>query len=156
MHCFEGRQKVLTYTFFQVTDFFWLSGSIPGLGTSAGEGIGYPLQDSWAFLVAQLVKNPPAMWETWVQSLGWEDTLKKGKAIHSIFGSGEFHELYSPWIRKESDMTERLSLSQFKERRILKSFVCNVNEGITSLYSQFSFSSLFPMPITQPSPILFW
>ena len=40
--------------------------SIPGLGRPAGEGIGYPLQYSWAFLVAQLVKNPPAMQETWV------------------------------------------------------------------------------------------
>ena len=40
--------------------------SVPGLGTSAGEGIGYPLQYSWASLVAQLVKNPPAMLETWV------------------------------------------------------------------------------------------
>ena len=41
-------------------------GLIPGWGRSAGEGIGYPLQCSWASLVAQLVKNPPAMWETWV------------------------------------------------------------------------------------------
>ena len=55
---------------------------IPGLGRSAGEGIGYPLQYSWASPVAQLVKNPPAMQETWVQSLGWEDTLEKGKATH--------------------------------------------------------------------------
>ena len=47
--------------------------SIPGWGRSAGEGIGYPLQHSWASLVAQLVKNPPAMWVTWVRSLGWED-----------------------------------------------------------------------------------
>ena len=45
-------------------------GIIPGSGRSAGEGIGYPLQYSWASLVAQLVKNPPAMQETWVQSLG--------------------------------------------------------------------------------------
>ena len=44
--------------------------SISGLGRSAGEGIGYPLQYSWASLVAQLVKSPPAMWETWVRSLG--------------------------------------------------------------------------------------
>ena len=58
-------------------------GSIPGLGRSPGEGISYPLQYSWASLVAQLVKNPPAMWETWVWSLSWEDTLKKGKATHS-------------------------------------------------------------------------
>ena len=59
------------------------SGSISGLGRSPREGIGYPLQYSWAFLVAQLVKNPPAMWETWVRSLGWEDPLEKGKAAHS-------------------------------------------------------------------------
>ena len=52
--------------------------SIPGSGRSTGEGIGYPLQYSWAFLVAQLVKNPPAMRETWVRSLGWEDILEKG------------------------------------------------------------------------------
>ena len=58
-------------------------GSIPGLGRSAGEGIGYPLQYSWASLVAQLVKNAPAMWDTWVRSLGWEDPLEKGKATHS-------------------------------------------------------------------------
>ena len=56
---------------------------IPGSGRSAGEGIGYLLQYSWAFLVAQLVKNSSAMWETWVQSLGWEDPLKEGMATHS-------------------------------------------------------------------------
>ena len=61
------------------------SGLIPWLGGSAGEGIGYPLQYSWASHVAQLVKNPPAMWETWVRSLGWEDLLEKGKATHSSF-----------------------------------------------------------------------
>ena len=58
-------------------------GLIPGPGRSTGEGIGYPLQYSWASLVAQLVKNPPAMRETWVRSLGWEDPLEKGKATHS-------------------------------------------------------------------------
>ena len=56
--------------------------SIPGLGRSAGEGIGYPLQYSWAFLVAQLVKNPSTVRETWVRSLGGEDTLEKGTATH--------------------------------------------------------------------------
>ena len=55
--------------------------SIPGSGY--GEGIGYPLQYSCASLVAQLVKNSPAMRETWVRSLGWEDPLEKGKATHS-------------------------------------------------------------------------
>ena len=58
-------------------------GSIPGLGRSAGEGIGYPLQYSRASLVAQLVNNPHAVWETWVLSLGWEHPLEKGKATHS-------------------------------------------------------------------------
>ena len=56
---------------------------IPGLGRFTGEGIGYPIQYSWAFLVAQLVKNLLAMQETWVQSLGWEDPPEKVKATHS-------------------------------------------------------------------------
>ena len=55
--------------------------SIPGLGRSAGEGIDYPLQHSWASLVAQLVKNLPAMLETWVRSLNWEDPLEKGSPL---------------------------------------------------------------------------
>ena len=58
-------------------------GSIPGSGRSPGEGIGYPLQHYWASLVVQLVKNLPAMQETGVQSLGWEDPPEKGKATHS-------------------------------------------------------------------------
>ena len=57
--------------------------SITGSGRSTGEGTGYPRQFSWASLVAQLVNNLPAMWETWVRSLGWEDPLEKGKATHS-------------------------------------------------------------------------
>ena len=56
---------------------------IPGSGISSGERIGYPLQCCWASLVAQLVKNPPAMQETWVRPLSWEDPLEKGKATHS-------------------------------------------------------------------------
>ena len=51
--------------------------TIPGLGRSAREGIGYPLQYSWASLVAQMVKNLPAMPETWVRSLGWEDPQRR-------------------------------------------------------------------------------
>ena len=58
-------------------------GSIPGLGRPPGEEIGYPLQYSWTSLVAQLVKNLPAMQETWVQSLGWEDALEEVKATRS-------------------------------------------------------------------------
>ena len=56
---------------------------IPGLGRSAGKGIGYPLQYSWASPVAQLIKIPCAMQETCVHSLGWEDPLEKGKVTHS-------------------------------------------------------------------------
>ena len=58
-------------------------GSIPGSGRSPGEEIGYPLQCSWASLVAQLVQNLPAMQETWVQSLGPEDPLEEDMATHS-------------------------------------------------------------------------
>ena len=47
------------------------------------KGLGYPLQCSWPSRVAQMVKNPPAVWETWAQSLGWEDPLHTGKATHS-------------------------------------------------------------------------
>ena len=81
--------------------------SIPGLGRSTGEGICYPLQYSWASLVAQLVKNPCAMQETLVWFLGWEDPLEKGKVTHSsvlawrVHGAAEsqtrlsaFHFLY--------------------------------------------------------------
>ena len=56
---------------------------IPGSGRSPGQGIGYPLQYSWTSLVAQMVKNPPAMRETWVRSLGWEDPLEEGMETHS-------------------------------------------------------------------------
>ena len=56
---------------------------IPGLGSSPGEGTGYLLQYSWASLLDQMVKNPPAMQATWVRSLGWEDLLEEGMATHS-------------------------------------------------------------------------
>ena len=73
------------------------------MGRSSGEGIGYPIpiQYSWASPVAQLVKNPPAMQETWVPSLCWEDPLEMGKTIHS---SGY-----------DLDMTKQLSLSKISE-----------------------------------------
>ena len=57
--------------------------SLSGLRSFPGEGIGYPLQYSRPSLVAQMVKNLPAMWKTWVQSLGWEKPLEKGMATHS-------------------------------------------------------------------------
>ena len=67
--------------------------SIPESGRSPGEGIGYPLQYSWVSLMAKLVKNPPAMWENWVWSMGWEDPLEKGKAAHSSILAWRI-----PWI----------------------------------------------------------
>ena len=78
-----------------------------------GEGISYPLQYFWASLVAQLVKNPPSVRKTWVQSLGWEDPLEKGKAT-LVFWPGEFHGLYGPWDRKESDMTGFFPAHKFR------------------------------------------
>ena len=81
--------------------------SIPGLGRSAGEGIDYPFKYSYASLVPPLAKNPPARWETWVQSLGWEDSLEKGKATQSSIQAWRIR-----WTRQSMlDTTERRSLS---------------------------------------------
>ena len=70
---------------------------------------------SKAFLMAQLVENLPAMWETWVRSLGWEGLLQKGMATHSSILAWRipWTVLYCPWGHKESDTTEKLSLSCF-------------------------------------------
>ena len=70
-------------------------GSIPGLGRSPGEGIGHPLQYSWAYLVAQSIKNPSAMRKTCVQSLGYDDPLEEGIATDSSITAGE-----SPWTEE--------------------------------------------------------
>ena len=74
--------------------------SIPGSGRSPGEGIGYPLQYSRASLVTQLVKNWPAMWETWVWFLGWEDPLEMGMATHSSILAWRVPGLYSTCDRR--------------------------------------------------------
>ena len=72
--------------------------STPGSGRSTEEGIGYPLLYSWVSLVILLVKNPPAMQETWVWSLGWEDPLEKGKTTHSSILAWRIPwTVYSPW-----------------------------------------------------------
>ena len=67
-------------------------------------------------LVAQLVKNLPAVCETWVWFLGWEDPRRRGRLPTPVFCPGEFHGLYSPWGHKESDTTEWLSLSHLPPR----------------------------------------
>ena len=79
---------------------------------------------NWAFLVAQMVKNSPAMWEIWVWSLGWEDPMEKGTATHFSFWPGEFCGQRilagcSPWGSKESGTTERLSLSLWKSLQMV-------------------------------------
>ena len=85
-------------------------GSISGSGSFPGAGIPTPV--SWASLVAQLVKNPPAIWETWVQSLGWEDPLEEGMAAHSSFLPLE--SIWTEWqgtvhgVSKSQDATEHL------------------------------------------------
>ena len=76
------------------------SSSIPESGRSAGEGTGYPFPYSWASLVAQMVKNPPTMRETWVQSLGWEDPLEKGKATHSSILVWRIPQITDPGVAK--------------------------------------------------------
>ena len=90
--------------------------SIPGSGISPEEAIGYPLQYSWASLVAQLVKNPPAMWETWVRSLGWEDSPGERKGYPLQYSGLEISmDCIDSLGRKESDTTERPSL-HFKHK----------------------------------------
>ena len=68
--------------------------------------------------MAQLIKNLPAVWETWVQSLDWKDPLEKEAAAHTVFWPREFHGLYSPWGHKESDTTERLSHAHTMKKTI--------------------------------------
>ena len=86
-------------------------GSIPGSGRSAREGIGYPLQYSRASLVVQLVKNPPAMQKTWVNPWVGKIPWRRKRLPTPVFLPGEFQGLYSPWGCKESDTTEKISLS---------------------------------------------
>ena len=77
------------------------------------EGIGYPLQYSWASLVAQLVKNLPAMWETWVWFLGWEDPLEKGTASHSSILAWRI-----PWTHGVTKSQTRVSDLHFTSIKI--------------------------------------
>ena len=87
---------------------------IPRSGSSPGEGIGYPLQYSWASLVAQTVKNPPAMRETWVQSLGWEDPLEEGMVTHFSILAWRINPMdRGAWRAAAHGVSNRLSTSQY-------------------------------------------
>ena len=88
--------------------------SIPGLGRSAGEGTGYLLQSSWASRVAQLVKNPPAMWETWFDPWLGKILWRRERLPTPVFCPGEFHGLFRPWGCEESDTTEWLFTFHFR------------------------------------------
>ena len=96
-------------------------GLIPGSGRSPRGGKSYPLQYSWASLVAQLVKNPPAMWETWVQRLGWEDPLEKAKATHSSILAWR-----TPWTVQSMDRKELTKTEQTFFFYSLPSPKCNI------------------------------
>ena len=86
---------------------------IPGSGKFPGEGIGYPFQCSGASLVAQMVKNLPAMQETWVQSLGWEDALEEGMATHSGVPAWRIHMDRGAWWALVNRVTK--SQTQLKQ-----------------------------------------
>ena len=101
--------------------------SIPGSRKSAKEAIGHPLQYSWPSLVTQLVKNPPAMLETWVRSLGWEDPLERGKATHSSILAWRI-----PWTVS--------SMGSQRVRHDWATFTFSL-EATVSLISQFSNTS---------------
>ena len=111
------------------------SGLFPGLGRFPGEGISYPLQYSLASLVAQLVKILPAMQDTWVQSLYWENPLVKGEATHPVFWPGEFHGVANSQIR----------LSDFHFHFALLRWVVVINpsfQQLTSTKAKFSLTNV--------------
>ena len=85
--------------------------SIPGLGRSPVEGIGYPLQYSWASFVVQLVKNPPVMQVDLGSIPGLGRSRGEGKGYPLQYSGLDNSMDYSPWGRKELDTTEPLSLS---------------------------------------------
>ena len=116
------------------------SGSIPGSERFPGEGIGYPRQYSWASLVAQLVKNPPAMWESWVQSLGWEDPLEKGKATQSL----QCYGLENPMDYTVHGVTKsRTGLSNFHFQELLYIREMSVLSHVPNVFFQFVLACLW-------------
>ena len=98
-------------------------GSIPGSGRSPGEGRGYPIQYSWAFLVAPMVKNSRAMQETWVWSLGWEDPVEESMATHSSILAWRIPLNRGPWQATVHGVTKsrtQLSTAQHPDIYIIK------------------------------------
>ena len=87
--------------------------------------MGYPLQYSWASLVAQMIKSPSAMWEIWVQSLGREDPLKEGMATHSIILAWRIPTDRGAWqatvhgVAKSWTRLTKHSPQQFKRKNLM-------------------------------------
>ena len=118
---------------------------VPGLIPVSDNLLEIPTPAFWVYLVVQLVKNLPAMWETWVQSLVWDDLWGRDRLPTPVFWPGEFHGLDSPWGCKESDMTVRLSLlaSLLLSNQLLKDYVvCTINKALMFL----------PLPFPQTLP----
>ena len=103
---------------------------IPGSGRSAGEGVGYPLQYSLASLAVQLVNNSPAMWETWVWSLSWDDPLEKGKGYPLQYsGLENFMDCIvhgvaksQTWLRLSLHFSEKRPIPTFAPTKVFTSF----------------------------------
>ena len=108
--------------------------------------------------MAQLVINLPAVWETWVQSLGWKDPLETERLSTPVFWTGEFHELYSPWGRKESDTTERLSHTPLPPQGfiLLPKTECDVREVEFARCLRLRQSSLEPVAFRLPRVRVSW
>ena len=118
---------------------------MPGLGRSSGEGIDYPLQYSWASPVAQLLKNLPAMRETWVRSLGWEDPLEKKKSTHPGILAWRI-----PWTSVHGVAKSRTQLSDFHltigcSYIIIPHFTDDITEALKKICFSVSFI-LSPQP----------
>ena len=112
VHAAEGgvhsRHSISTWFGFPDSSVGKESACNAGSGRSAGKGIGYPLQYSWAYLVAQLIKNPPAMWETWFDPWVGKVPWRRETLPIPVFWPGEFHGLSGPWGSKS-----RTQLSDF-------------------------------------------
>ena len=111
------------------------SGLILVLGKFAREGIGHPLQYSWASTVAQLIKNLPAMWETWVWSLGWEDSLEREKLSTLTFWPGEFLDCIGHRVAKS-----QTRLRDFHFHCVTEAFCFLINKRVA--YTPYSNQSL--------------
>ena len=103
--------------------------SIPGSGRSPGEGL--PLQYSWPFLVTQMVKNPPAVWEPWVLCLGW-DPLEEGMATHFLPGE-------SPRTEEPIGL-QAMGSQRVRHDWVTKMYVCIPDSAHTSLHLTLSIS----------------